>query len=66
MTTAYQIVETDNFNGDYPNEKFVLFPMLKDSAEGIAELINEAAGEGSARFWKVEPVGYQLQPGFEP
>lgn len=64
----YMIVETDNFNGDYPDEKFVnLPPMTKEAAFAIAIEINKACGGDNApRFWKVVPADYPLQPGFEP
>jgi len=61
-----RIVETDNYGGDYPDEKFVLFPMSKEKAQRVADAINDAAGEHSSRFWKVVEEGYKLQPGFEP
>jgi len=61
-----RIVNTDNFGGDYPNENFVLFAMPKDTAQKIADLINEAAGPESSRYWKVVDNDYQLKPGFEP
>ena len=62
----YRIIETDNFDGDYPDEKFTLFPMHKHHAEKIAKDINEAAGANCTRYWKVEISSYKLQPGFEP
>lgn len=61
-----RIVETDNFGGDYPNEKFVLFTMQKEHAEKIAKAINEAAGPHAHRYWKVVENDYELKPGFEP
>lgn len=60
------IVDTDNFGGDYPDEKFLLWGMPRDDAEKIAHILNERAGEGSPRFYKVERQGYVLQPGFTP
>lgn len=60
------IVDTDNFGGDYPNEKFVLFPMLEEDAKIIAAAINKAAGPHSNRYWKVVSHNYKLQPRFEP
>ena len=63
------IVETDNFGGDYPDEKIVNLPaMPKDAAERIAEAINrQLCNHPSARrFWVVKPCGYKPQPGFEP
>jgi hypothetical protein len=61
-----RIVETDNFGGDYPDEKFVLFAMPKERAKTIANAINEAAGPDSTRFWKVVENEYKLVPGFQP
>jgi hypothetical protein len=61
-----RIVETDNYGRDYPDEKFVLFPMPEEFARKIAELINQVAGKHSDRYWKVVENGYKLQPGFEP
>lgn len=60
-----QIVDTDNFCGDYPDEKFLLWPMSEDKAERIAFILNEG-GENSSRYYKVVENDYQLQPGFEP
>ena len=62
----YVIVETDNFGGDYPAESFLLWPMRKEQAEKVADAVNEVAGPHSSRYWKVEPEGYKLVPGFEP
>lgn len=67
--TRYKIVETDNFGGDYPDEKFVNVPATtKEKAQKIAYAINEAFDQGGmqARFWEVKPEDYKLQPGFEP
>ena len=61
-----RIVETDNFGGDYPDEKFLLWPMKEYLAQKIADTINEAAGSNATRYWKVVPNDYELQPGFEP
>ena len=62
-----RIVETDNFGGDYPDEKFLnLFDMGKEAAQKVADAINEAARPNTFRFWKVVLNDYQLQPGFEP
>lgn len=60
-----RIVNTDNFGGDYPNESFVLWPMRKEIADKIAALLNEDAGPGARRFYKVEENDYVLEPGFE-
>lgn len=60
-----RIVETDNYGGDYPDEKFVNLPTMNiDSANYIAEAINDMlAGD---RYWKVVEDDYELIPGFEP
>ncbi len=68
MMPRYLIVNTDNFDGDYPDEKFVEnLPALlsKEHAQRIADAINDS-GPYSPRFFKVVEEGYQLQPGFEP
>lgn len=66
----YRIINTDNFGGDYPNEKFVEnLPYLsnKKDAELIADTINSVVRNPNAdRFWRVVKMPYTLQPGFEP
>jgi hypothetical protein len=66
--TLYQIVETDNFDGDYPDEKFVnLPPMNNEQAKRVAAFLNkEFGGDRAPRYWKVVEKGYTLAPGFEP
>lgn len=61
-----RIVETDNYGGDYPDEKFLLFPMDEEHAKTIADAINEAVGPNHKRYWKVVENDYTLLPGFEP
>lgn len=62
-----RIVETDNFGGDYPDERFVNLPYLtEEAAQRIADAINAAFPVNSSRWWKVVPNNYQLLPGFEP
>lgn len=60
----YAIVETDNFNGDYPDEKFLLRGLTEGAAKKIAAIVNDELCE--SRFWKVVEEPYTLQPGFEP
>lgn len=69
----FKIVRTDNFGGDYPDEKFVegiLMLHNKQQAEHICKAINEVSGMQEGDFhphhWKVVEEGYELQPGFEP
>lgn len=63
-----RIVETDNFDGDYPDEKFVNLPMMTDAdTRIICRIINKFCSDDTApRYWKVVPDDYKLIPGFEP
>lgn len=64
-----KIVQTDNFGGDYPDEKFVTgLPYLhtKEQAERIADAINSTISSNHSRYWIVVEDDYKLQPGFEP
>lgn len=65
-----KIIETDNYGGDYPDEKFVGIRQLMNAEQAkiIADALNKAFnpdGHGS-RFWDVVPDDYELRPGFEP
>ena len=64
----FKVVETDNFGGDYPNEKFATpYSFTRFQARGVAELFNSMfGGEHAPRYWKVVELPYELQPGFEP
>jgi hypothetical protein len=62
----YRIVETSNFGGDYPDESFAGPPLEEEQARRVADLFNASTSEVHPRFWKLVPVGYKLQPGFEP
>lgn len=71
VPTFFKIINTDNFDGDYPNEKFIenLPPHLTEAqATRICDAIMEAvrSPEGSCRFWRIVPEGYVLRPGFSP
>lgn len=63
-----RIVETCNFDSDYPNEKFVNLPWLtEEDAHDLCTKINELCyGPHALRIWKVVPDDYELKPGFEP
>jgi hypothetical protein len=64
-----KLIHTDNFGGDYPNEKCVEglpMRMAPESLEAIADICNKSVGLHCSRFWKVVPDDYVLQPGFEP
>lgn len=61
-----RIVETDNFDGDYPDEKFLSIPSLPDCfAKAIADAINAAFPSDSKRIWVVVQNNCVLRPGFE-
>ena len=62
----YRIVETDNYGGDYPDEKFVNIPSFsqKEDAKKIADSLNKHFCR--SRYWKVVEADYILKPGFEP
>jgi hypothetical protein len=75
--TAYRLVNTDNFGGDYPNERWVetedengplpLEFATKDAARVHADTLNDAfSGNNAPRYFKVVKMPYELQPGFEP
>lgn len=63
-----KIIETDNFDGDYPDEKFVNLPwMTMESADQICDIINKVLSSNeSQRFWRAVRDDYKLVPGFEP
>jgi len=65
----YRVVETDNFGGDYPDEKLTLgrSTLSKEGARDVARILNrEWGGEYASRYWKVVADGYELIPGFVP
>lgn len=63
----FRIIDTDNFGGDYPEETFHLFPLPKDAAQKVCDILNEhCGGDFATRFYKVVPYDYKLQPGLTP
>lgn len=70
---SWRIVDTDNFGGDYPNEKFLAWVDAKgsglaqapirffseDAAKEIVEILNRGSSH-STRYRKVVPVDYKL------
>jgi hypothetical protein len=69
--TRFLIVETDNFGGDYPDEKFVEpLPIFnsQDQARIVSAAINSSIPDrlNAPRWYKVVEEGYKLVPGFEP
>ena len=63
--SLYRVVNTDNFGGDYPEEKFVTETLTKSAAEQVAEDLNKTLSNYSPRYYKVVKEDYKLQPGFE-
>ena len=57
----YRIVDTDNFNGDYPNERFVDPPFeTREAAQERADEMNDiavhlAARQGEDGAWELPP-----------
>lgn len=68
---VFRVVDTDNFDGDYPDEKFVGPRLTRKDAEAVAAACNRnGSGPLADRFFKLveDSVAkpYKLQPGFEP
>ena len=62
-----RIVDTDNFGGDYPNERFVLFQMGEVAAKEVAAVLNKHfCSDYSSRYYKVVEDDYELVGAFEP
>lgn len=60
-----RIVETDNYGGDYPDEKFVGPIMVDwDKAKIAADVFNSYSDQDN-RYYKVVFLPYNLIPGFE-
>lgn len=60
-----RIVNTDNFDSDYPNEQFILGWVPDEAAKEIAAVINKHLckdGRGD-RYYKVVDDNYILKPG---
>jgi len=69
VSETWNVVDTDNFGGDYPNERFVAWRFASEQEASVyADTVNKRAGEHSLRFLKVVKhieIAYVLQPGFE-
>ena len=69
---TWRVVDTDNFGGDYPNERFIAISVAsKETAELLADAWNkkhgaEQHGPRFARVVKHVEIAYVLVPGFEP
>jgi len=62
-----KIVDTDNFGGDYPDEKVIASDIKRaDHAKVMCDALNLWSGVGSSRYYMVVQDDYILKPGFEP
>lgn len=62
-----KIIDTDNFGGDYPDEKVIADNIKYEPfAKVMCEALNEYTGPNSSRYYRVVEDDYELQPGFEP
>lgn len=63
-----KIISTDNFGGDYPDERVVTDNISNaEFAKVMCEALNSRfSGDQAPMFYKVVEDGYVLQPGFEP
>lgn len=75
----YRLINTDNFNGDYPNERFLCEQNSEgkctpcvfnaEEASAVQQALNKALGHPNPyvnRYWMVVENDYQLKPGFTP
>lgn len=63
-----KIIDTDNFGGDYPNEKVMAEKVFnKIVGQAMVDGLNTAlSGEYAPRFYKLVEDDYILKGGFEP
>jgi hypothetical protein len=62
-----RVIETDNFGGDYPDEKFVgPEEMTEGEATKLCRQMNAGLGSNPWRWHRVVPDSYVLLKGFEP
>ena len=62
-----RIVQKSNFDKDWYNEEFILWPMKEDAAEEICEAMNKHfSHDYSDDFYKIVDDDYQLYIGMVP
>lgn len=78
MQNKFKVIDSDNYDGDYPDQKELcwvahdgtisMFPMSKEHAQEMADLINKIQrnGNGSPRFMIPVPLMHKLSGPFEP
>jgi hypothetical protein len=69
VVRTWRIIDTDNFGGDYPDERFVATGIqYEKTAQEMAEKLN-GRDHGQSRFFRVVEhieIVYRLQTGFQP
>jgi hypothetical protein len=62
-----RIIETDNFDRDYPNEEDIAIRIKSlRHADIMCKALNAATGEYAVRFYRVVTDDYVLRPGDVP
>lgn len=61
-----RIVQKSNYDLDWYNESFILWPMQKDICQKIADALNEDGGINSSHCYKVVDNDYELYIGMVP
>lgn len=61
-----KVIDTDNFDGDYPNEKVVAQNLTLEQAERMCRERNTKHPHDTARYWTIKSDDYVLRGGFEP
>lgn len=74
----YKIIETDNYDGDYPNESHLtledtegqalvlIFNKVEDAAVVCKALNQVRTTDHGPRCFCVVDIAYRIQPGFQP
>ena len=60
METLYKVIIKDNLNRDYQPEALITMAMTEESAERIADLLNDKYGEYATNFASVVPADKPL------
>ena len=58
-----RIVQKSNYDLDWYDESFILWPMQQDTCQKIADALNEDGGTNSPHYYKVVDNDYELYIG---